>query len=107
MVDDFYCEQVLSGDVKIEKVVETDRVLAYKHTRPYWSVHIVVIPKIHIDSLLTIDDPKLLLEIMDVVRRVAADVVNEYGACRVVTNLGLYQESKHLHWHIGAGEPLQ
>jgi len=106
-MEDFYCENVLSGKIPVEKVTETENVLAYKHTRPYWPVHIVVIPKVHIDSLLTIDDPKLLLEIMDVVRKVANNVVQEFGACRVVTNLGRYQESKHLHWHIGAGEPLR
>ena len=27
--------------------------------------------------------------------------------CRVLTNLGEYQESKHLHWHVCAGEPLR
>ena len=106
-MEDFYCENVLSGKIPVEKVTETENVLAYKHTRPYWPVHIIVIPKVHIDSLLTIDDPKLLLEIMDVVRQVANNVVQEFGACRVVTNLGHYQETKHLHWHIGAGEPLR
>ena len=87
---------MLSGKILVEKVIETDNVLAYKHTRPYWPVHIVVIPKTHIESLLTIDDPELLLEIMNVVRRVADSVVREFVVCRVVTNLGRYQESKHL-----------
>jgi histidine triad (HIT) family protein len=32
-------------------------------------------------------------------------VIAEQGACRVLTNLGDYQDSKHLHWHIISGEP--
>ena len=104
---DFYCDEVLSGRTAVEKVVETDDVLAFHHTRPYWPVHIVVIPKRHIGSLLDLkreDDP-LLLELLSVVKAVAAQVVVEHGGCRIVTNLGRYQDSQHLHWHIGAGKP--
>ena len=103
---DFYCDQVLSGRIQVKKVLETDRVLAYEHTRPYWPVHIVVIPKQHIASFLDLEDKTLLAELMGVVKQVALQVVGEKGACRIVTNLGEYQESKHLHWHVGAGDPL-
>jgi histidine triad (HIT) family protein len=102
--DDFYCDEVLSGRTPVRKVLETDGVLAYHHTRPFWPVHIVVIPKRHVASLVTIDDEALLLELLTVVRRVAADVLAEHGACRVLTNLGRYQESKHLHFHVISGE---
>jgi histidine triad (HIT) family protein len=37
---------------------------------------------------------------------VASDVTREYGACRVLTNLGRYQDSKHLHFHANSGDPL-
>jgi histidine triad (HIT) family protein len=106
--EDFYCDEVLSGRTPVERVLETEHVLAYHHTRPYWPVHIVVIPKRHIPSLLELgaDDDALLVEMMRVVQQVADDVVREHGACRVVTNLGRYQDSKHLHWHVGSGAPL-
>ena len=52
MSDDFYCDEVLSGRTPVRVVAETDRVLAYHHTRPHWPVHIVVIPKQHVPSLL-------------------------------------------------------
>ena len=106
MTEDFYCEEVLSGRTPVSIVRETDNVLAYHHTRPFWPVHIVVIPKRHIASLLALedgDDP-LLLELLGVVRDVAKAVLAEHGACRVLTNLGKYQDSKHLHWHVSAGE---
>ena len=41
---------------------------------------------------------------MHTVRDVARGVLERHGACRVVTNLGRFQESKHLHWHVGSGE---
>ena len=52
MTDDFYCDEALSGHTPIKKVAETDNVLAFYHTKPHWPVHIVVIPKKHIPSLL-------------------------------------------------------
>ena len=109
MTDDFYCDEVLSGKTAVEVVRETDNVLAYHHTRPFWPRHIVVIPKRHVSSLLTLEesDESLLLELIAVVREVASGVVNEHGACRVLTNLGNYQDSKHLHWHVCAGDPLR
>jgi histidine triad (HIT) family protein len=105
MTEDFYCDEVLSGRTPVRIVHETDNVLAYHHTRPFWPVHIVVIPKRHISSLLTLEDDALLLELLRVVREVAFEVLAEHGACRVLTNLGKYQDSKHLHWHVSAGEP--
>lgn len=108
MTSDFYCEQVLSGKTPVERVRETEHVLAFHHTRPAYPVHIVVIPRRHIDSLLTLtdSDDALLAALFRVIRAVAADVVATHGAARVITNLGDYQDSKHLHFHVVSGARL-
>lgn len=108
MIEDFYCEEVLSGKTQVNKVLETENVLAYYHIKPFYLVHIVAIPKKHISSLITLEesDDKLLLELLRVIKQVATMVTEENGACRVITNLGDYQDSKHLHWHIVSGKPL-
>jgi histidine triad (HIT) family protein len=46
---------------------------------------------------------ELLLEMMTVIRKVATKVETDYGSCKIITNLGEYQDSKHLHWHIISG----
>ncbi|WP_445491450.1 HIT domain-containing protein [Niallia sp. 03133] len=109
MTEDFYCDEVLSGKTQVNKVLETKNVLAYYHTNPFYPVHIVAIPKKHIPSLITLEerDNKLLLELLGVIKKVAAMVTEKNGACRVITNLGDYQDSKHLHWHIVSGSPLK
>lgn len=109
MSDDFYCDEALSGRTPVDVVAESEAVLAFRHTRPIWTEHIVVIPKRHIASLLDIGDADdlLLLEVMATVREVARGVVERHGACRIITNLGRYQESKHLHWHVGSGVPRE
>ncbi len=109
MSNDFYCDEALSGRTLVKKVMETDNVLAFYHTRPFYPVHVVVIPKRHVDSLLSLkkEDDALLIELLEIVKQVAAQVLAQQGACRVLTNLGEYQDSKHLHWHVSAGQPLR
>jgi histidine triad (HIT) family protein len=108
MTDDFYCDEVLSGRTPVDMVCETENVLAFRHTRPSYPVHIVVIPKRHINSFVTLplEDDGLLVEMLRVIQQVAAHTAAEHDGCRVITNIGKYQDSRHLHWHIVAGEPL-
>ena len=103
--DDFYCDVALADVGALDVVEETDQVLAYHHTRPYRPVHVVVIPKRHVGSLttLTADDEPLVRDLFAVVQRVAAQVESEHGAAAVLTNLGEYQDSKHLHVHVLSG----
>ena len=107
--DDFYCDVALKGLVPLRKEYESAAVLAYHHTRPFWPVHIVVIPKKHIASFVTLsaDDMPIFLEMVDVMKALAAKVTAEHGAARILTNLGHYQDSKHLHFHVSSGEPLR
>ena len=109
MTSDFYFDEVLSGRTAVDVVAETADVLAYHHTRPHWPVHIVVIPKLHVPSLTDLGqgDLPLLHALLDVVREVAAKVEAEHGKARVLTNLGEYQDSKHLHFHVNSGAPLR
>ena len=107
--DDFYCDVAIPGSEGLEVVHEDEQVLAYHHTRPFWPVHVVVVPKRHIASLTTVteedeDDVRALLQ---VVQRVAATVEEEHGAAAVLTNLGRYQDSRHLHVHVSSGSPLR
>ncbi len=109
MTSDFYCDEVLSGRTPVRVVRDTGEFLAYHHTRPFWPVHIVVIPKRHVPSLTNLggEDAGFLGRLLEVVRGVAAEVEREHGAARVLTNLGRYQDSKHLHFHVNSGEPLR
>ncbi|GGH88252.1 histidine triad (HIT) family protein [Pullulanibacillus pueri] len=109
MTEDFYCEEVFSGKTQVNRVLETDNVLAYHHTKPAYPVHIVAVPKKHIASLTALEesDNPLLLELLGVIKKVAQQVTAEHGACRVITNLGHYQDSKHLHWHIVSGKSIK
>jgi histidine triad (HIT) family protein len=49
----------------------------------------------------------IFLEMVEVMKTLAARVAAEHGAARILTNLGSYQDSKHLHFHVSSGEPLR
>ena len=106
---DFYCGTILAGRGDVRVYCENEHVFAFHHTNPLWEHHVVLLPKRHVESLLTLEDGDndLLLELMATAKTIAADFMERFGACRVYTNLGAYQSSKHLHWHIGCGEQLR
>ena len=109
MSSDFYCDEVLSGSTSVEVVEETEDVLAFHHTRPHWPIHIVLIPKSHLPSLVDLagHDVSVVHKVLEVVIRVAKQVTAQHGAARVLTNLGEYQDSKHLHFHVSYGDPYR
>lgn len=108
-MDDFYCDQVLNGNVEVNVVFETDLVLAFNHTQPYFQRHIVIIPKQHIDSLSSVEtiDSRLAADFMQAIHHVTSILEREEGGCRVSSNVGNYQTTKHLHWYVHSGKRVR
>jgi histidine triad (HIT) family protein len=105
-MSDFYCDEILTGRHEVEVVLDTEGVLAFRHTRPAYEKHVVVIPKQHVPSLVDLgsSSEKLLTGLIATVRQLAGEMLEREGACRVITNLGSYQDTKHLHFHVVSGE---
>ena len=106
MSNDYYCDSILSGQVSIEVVAETDRVLAFHHMFRTWETHIVVIPKRHIRSLTEVEDSSLLAELFQVVIDIIRAQQFSESNYKVITNGGSYQSNQHLHIHLVSGKPL-
>ncbi|MDE9365581.1 HIT family protein [Luteipulveratus sp. YIM 133132] len=106
---DFYCDVAIPDPAALDVVHEDADVLAYHHTRPYWQTHLVVVPKRHIRSLTDVPDgcADVLAALLRVVQQVARRVEQECGAASVMTNLGAYQDSEHLHVHVYSGPRLR
>jgi histidine triad (HIT) family protein len=106
---DFYCDVAIPRAHELDVVDEDARVLAYHHTRPYWPTHLVVVPKRHLASLTTLvpADEQDVRALLAAVQRVARRIEAAHGAAGVLTNLGDYQDSKHLHVHVYAGDTLR
>ena len=106
---DFYCDVAIPKRVPLRIEYESDSVLAFVHTRPCWAVYIVVVPKKHIASFTTLseEDTPILLELFEALKKIAARVEHDFGGARILTNLGYYQDSKHLHFHVNSGHQLR
>lgn len=106
LTKDFYCDFVLNNKIVVEKIRETKNVLAFYHTNPSWTIHIVIIPKQHIDKLINLKNMEFITEIFEVAR----DIIKEKGFVnsnyKIITNGGDFQESQHLHFHLVSGAPL-
>ena len=102
MTDCLFCK-IAAGEIPAEKVYEDDQLLAFKDIQPKAPVHILLIPKVHIDSLgaAGAEHTELLGQMM----LKAAQIAKEQGlneGFRLVTNTGPGggQEIAHLHYHI-------
>lgn len=110
MTDCLFCK-IASKEIPSSIVFEDDRVVAFKDINPAAPVHILIIPKVHIQSVLDIDGSNS--GIVAYIFEVAAKIAREQGLAekgfRIVANTGMDggQTVPHLHYHLLGGRSLQ
>jgi len=105
---DWYCEDVLSGKMDVRRLWEDDRVLAFHHPDPLSEIHIVVIPKKHVKSIMEPEamDGELLGSMVEAIQHAASATGLDSKGFYVRTNTGTEGVTPHMHWHvIGPGIP--
>jgi histidine triad (HIT) family protein len=105
---DWYCEDVLSGKLAVDRLFEDDRVLAFRHPYPSARPHVVVIPKTHVASLLAPEalDALLLSSMVTAVQHAAREEEMDGGdGFYLRANAVASGVTPHMHWHLlpGAG----
>lgn len=109
MEDCIFCK-IIKGEIPSEKVYEDEEILAFKDINPAAPIHILVIPKKHIDSLLKFEEQDYVLvgKIQKVINKLAKELNIEEEGFRVIVNCGkdAGQEVMHLHYHLLAGRKL-
>lgn len=105
---DWYCDDVLSGKLPVERVFEDERVLAFHHPQPAARPHVVVVPKQHVSSLLAPEtlDGDLLVSMVTAVQQTVKRIGFEASTGFYVrANAAAPGVTPHLHWHVlpGAG----
>lgn len=108
-MDCIFCK-IAAGEIPSTKVYEDDKVLAFKDINPLAPVHILVIPKTHIESAaeITADKSAVVAHIFEVIAKIAKEQEIDKDGFRVVSNCGENgcQSVKHLHFHILGGKKL-
>ena len=98
--------RIARGELPSRKAYEDDQFLAFHDINPAAPVHLLVIPKLHVDSLITAgpEHEALLGKLVSLAPRLAKEQGCDNGF-RVVINNGPDggQEVYHLHIHILGG----
>jgi len=105
MSDCIFCK-IVAGDIPSQKVYEDDDILVFKDINPVAPVHLLAIPKKHIDSLATsvADDEPVMGKLLQVGSQMAIEQGCTDGF-RTLINTGRVgrQEVYHLHVHFVGG----
>ena len=100
---------IKNGDIPSKKAYEDEEILAFYDVNPQAPVHILVIPKEHIESVdcINAENSAIVAKIFEKIPMIAkeAGITNGY---RVISNCGAdaCQSVKHLHFHILGGAQL-
>lgn len=105
---DFYCDVVFAGRGDVRVIEQTRYTLAFEHTAPEFTFHVMVAPRLHVPSLaaLTGGDRDAQLDLLQVLARVTEAATARCGQAQLVSNSGALQHSPHLHWHVVSGVRL-
>ncbi|MGO1434785.1 MAG: HIT domain-containing protein [Canibacter sp.] len=107
MAEETVFGKIVSGEIPVEKLAETERVIAFPDMNPQAKVHILVIPKTTEYTNVTelaAGDPGLLAEMVTVAHQLATEQAD--GDFRLIFNNGANagQTVFHVHAHVLSGD---
>lgn len=109
-MDCLFCK-IIAGEIPSTKVYEDEYVYAFNDISPEAPVHVLVIPKKHIQSVshLEDEDAEIVGKIFLAIKNIAKETGIDKDGYRVVTNMGenAGQTVKHLHYHVLGGRSLE
>ena len=96
----------LSALIPVDKLYETEWVVAFRHPKPSYPTHILIVPKRQIQSLLALTEADLpvLGEVVKAAQHLARTLALEEKGFRLIVNGGAYQDVMQIHWHLVSGE---
>ena len=109
MDDCIFCK-IIKGEIPSEKVYEDEEILAFKDIKPSAPIHILVVPKKHIATLMEINNENMYLmeNIMKAIQQIAKEQNVAENGFRLIANCGpdSGQEVMHIHFHLLAGKKM-
>lgn len=98
----------MSFALPVDKLRETQYLLAFYHPQPVYLVHILIVPRYEVDNLLSISqrDSAFLVDLFETVKSLVAELRLEKQGYRLIANGGAYQDFPLLHFHLVSGAAL-
>ncbi|HXQ61986.1 MAG TPA: histidine triad nucleotide-binding protein [Acidimicrobiales bacterium] len=107
--DCIFC-RIVDGDLPADIVDRSDHTVAFRDLNPQAPVHVLVIPRRHIDNAATVDhaDSDVVADMVVMARRVAEDQGIAESGYRLVFNVGedATNSVPHLHLHVLGGRAM-
>ena len=107
MTECLFCK-IAAGDIPTKIVFSDDKVVAFEDINPQSPVHIIVIPRKHIPTVLDIkaEDHELIGYMHTVINKIAHEKSIGADGFRLVTNCkeSAGQEVFHIHIHLMGGD---
>ena len=104
-----FCK-IIRGEIPADIVAENDSAIAIRDIQPVAPIHILIVPKIHVETILSVDavNSDVLNAIVGLVQSVAGIFNLSGDGFRVVTNVGKDggQAVNHLHFHVLGGRQM-
>ena len=104
-----FCK-IVNGELSCQKVYEDENYLAFKDINPKAPVHILIIPKQHIEYLSDIDDSNkhIIGDMAVIANKIAKELGIDKSGYRVLINNGpdSGQEVFHIHMHLLGGKKM-
>jgi histidine triad (HIT) family protein len=106
--DCLFCK-IVRGEIPAAKVAESDSCIAFKDINPQAPVHVLVIPKVHYDSLDAVPSGEVLGQMGELAQRVARELGVASSGYRAVmnTNDDGGQTVHHIHMHVLGGRRMK
>ena len=106
MSDCLFCK-IIAGEIPGNAVFENDQIYAFRDINPQAPVHVLVVPKKHMDNILQCD-AETAAALTDAVQKIAAGEGVAESGFRLVSNCGRdgAQSVNHLHVHLMGGRKL-
>ena len=105
-----FCK-IVSGEIPAKKAYEDDTVLAFYDLDPQAPVHVLIIPKEHIESVNALEEQHkaVVFHVFQVAKQLAKTLNIAESGYRLVENTGRDggQSVLHLHMHLLGGRSLQ
>lgn len=102
-----FCK-IANGEIDTTFVAESDNVVAFNDIAPASPVHVLIVPKAHVQSAhhLGTDYAGVWQEMLEVAQSIANSTGVANSGYRLVTNIGpdSGQEVPHLHLHLLGGK---
>lgn len=101
--------RIVNKEIPAAIVAEDERCIAFRDINPQAPVHVLVIPRDHVDSLDTATDAEALGCVLLMAGKVARDEGIAAEGYRTIlnTNAAAGQTVFHLHAHVIGGRPLR